>query len=321
MQEKNKMSLEGFSRCILLDFQRRLGNRYSVRVTEVTKNNGVKLTGLVIKAPNQNISPTIYLNGYYQHYYDNEVDDDSLKDVEHHIYLTYLKECVEVGRNNVSFEFFRNWETVKDRICCKLVSYKKNEEWLFQVPHFKVLDLALVFYYLYEGKKLGMGSIQIYDTHLAMWGVTKEELLAVAKENVPRLLPCEVVSMSSLIMGLDEKEITEKERAERLFYAEDCPMYIVSNDRKMSGAVYMFDVNKLKQFSEKHNNADVWILPSSVQETIWIPDSGRESPRELLTMVREVNGTCVHPEEVLSNNVYKYVYATGKVVIGGMSYE
>ena len=146
--------MEGFCKCIQMDFQRKLGDKYSISIAEVAKNNGVKLTGLVIKAPDQNISPTIYLNGYYQHYYENEADDDSLKDVEFRIFRTYLKECAEVERNNVSFEFFRNWETVKDRICCKLVSYKKNEEWLFQVPHFKVLDLALVFYYLYEGKNL-----------------------------------------------------------------------------------------------------------------------------------------------------------------------
>ena len=91
MQEKNKMSMEGFCKCIQIDFQKQLGDRYSVTVKDVVKNNGVKLKGLIIQAPHQNICPTIYLEYFYQMYCENQTDDDSLKDIEMAIYKSYLE--------------------------------------------------------------------------------------------------------------------------------------------------------------------------------------------------------------------------------------
>ena len=74
-----------------MDFQRMLGNRYSIKVSEVIKTNGVKLKGLIIKAIDQNISPTIYLEPFYQMYCDNLEDDDTLKDIEMEIYNVYIR--------------------------------------------------------------------------------------------------------------------------------------------------------------------------------------------------------------------------------------
>ncbi len=45
-----------------------LGERYQVRLQEVQKNNNVRLQGLVILETTQNISPTIYLDDFYEAY-------------------------------------------------------------------------------------------------------------------------------------------------------------------------------------------------------------------------------------------------------------
>ena len=43
----------------------KVGTGFDVTVNKVTKNNDLVLDGLVIKATDTNIAPTIYLNGYY----------------------------------------------------------------------------------------------------------------------------------------------------------------------------------------------------------------------------------------------------------------
>lgn len=308
MQEKNKMSMEGFCKCVQMDFQRMLGNRYSVNVTDVVKTNGVKLKGLIIKAPNQNICPTIYLDYFYQLYCENGEDNDNFKDIEMAIYRAYLKDrCNE----NVDMSWFMEWSKVKERICCKVINYNSNRELLMKIPHIHILDLAVVFYYSYYDKVMGSGTIQIYDTHLEMWGVTKEELLEVAKRNTPNLFPSVIDSMMQVVK--------EMMRAEGLPYdaeelsATESSMYIVSNKQKEYGAINLFNVELLRGFANMMNKCNFWILPSSLHEVLIIPDDGRTCVMELLNMVTEVNSTQVMPEEVLANSIYKFVYATGEI--------
>ena len=45
-----------------------LGNDVQVQDKTVLKNNGVRLTGIVIIEEKQNCVPNIYLNGYYEQF-------------------------------------------------------------------------------------------------------------------------------------------------------------------------------------------------------------------------------------------------------------
>lgn len=308
MQEKNKMSMEGFCKCIQIDFQKQLGDRYSVTVKDVVKNNGVKLKGLIIQAPHQNICPTIYLEYFYQMYCENQTDDDSLKDIEMAIYKSYLESN---NKSKMDMSWFTDWSKIKDRICCKVINYDGNRELLMSIPHFHILDLAVVFYYSYHDEIMGSGTIQIYNSHLEMWGVTKEELLEVAKENTQKLFPSVVSSMVEMAiscLGTGELSMEEVRACEA-----GMPMYIVSNKQKVYGAINLFNVELLRDFANTKNKCNFWILPSSLHEVLLVPDDGRACAVELLNMVTEVNSTQVMPEEVLANSIYKFVYATGEI--------
>ena len=308
MQEKNKMSMEGFCKCVQMDFQKQLGDRYSVTVKDVVKNNGMKLKGLIIQAPHQNICPTIYLEYFYQMYCENQADDDSLKDIELAIFRTYLRD----GNNKkIEMSWFMEWSKVKERICCKLINYESNRELLKQLPHIQVLDLAVVFYYSFQDSILGSGTIQIYNSHLEMWGVTKEELLEVAKENTQKLFPCVIDSMMQVVKEMMRAEGLPYDAED--FSATESPMYVVSNKQKEYGAINLFNVELLRDFANTKNKCNFWILPSSLHEVLLVPDDGNVGVAELLNMVTEVNSTQVMPEEVLANSIYKFVYATGEV--------
>lgn len=308
MQEKNKMSMEGFCKCVQMDFQKQLGDRYSVTVKDVVKNNGVKLKGLIIQAPHQNICPTIYLEYFYQMYCENQADDDSLKDIELAIFRTYLRD----GNNKkIEMSWFMEWSKVKERICCKLINYESNRELLKQLPHIQVLDLAVVFYYSFLDSILGDGTIQIYNNHLEMWGITQEELLEVAKKNTQKLFPCVIDSMMQVVKEMMRAEGLPYDAED--FSATESPMYIVTNKQKVYGAINLFNVELLREFANLKNKCNFWILPSSLHEVLLVPDDGRACAVELLNMVTEVNSTQVMPEEVLANSIYKFVYATGEI--------
>lgn len=308
MQEKNKMSMEGFCKCVQMDFQKQLGDRYSVIVKDVVKNNGVKLKGLIIQAPHQNICPTIYLEYFYQMYCENQADDDSLKDIELAIFRTYLRD----GNNKkIEMSWFMEWSKVKERICCKLINYESNRELLKQLPHIQVLDLAVVFYYSFQDSILGDGTIQIYNNHLEMWGITRKELLEVAKKNTQKLFPCVIDSMIQVVKEMMRAEGLPYDAED--FSATESPMYVVSNKQKEYGAINLFNVEFLRDFANTKNKCNFWILPSSLHEVLLVPDDGNVGVAELLNMVTEVNSTQVMPEEVLANSIYKFVYATGEI--------
>lgn len=65
----------------------KVGTGFDATVNKVTKNNGLTLDGLVIKATDTNIAPTIYLNGYYERYKDGAM---KLSDVVESILDTYF---------------------------------------------------------------------------------------------------------------------------------------------------------------------------------------------------------------------------------------
>mgnify|MGYP003227017666 CR=1 FL=1 len=45
-----------------------LGQEYTVELREVQKNNGVLLQGLMIRKGQDNVTPTIYLNSFWEAY-------------------------------------------------------------------------------------------------------------------------------------------------------------------------------------------------------------------------------------------------------------
>ena len=62
------MEFMNFTTLVREEVERRTGDNYRVRLNDVRKNNGVVLRGLTVMQDDSNISPTIYLNNYYEEY-------------------------------------------------------------------------------------------------------------------------------------------------------------------------------------------------------------------------------------------------------------
>ncbi len=272
----------------------RMGDEYSVRSTEVMKNNGVSYTGVVMMREADNMSPTIYLEEMYRQYC---VGTDMEKIVDGIVELYREK----VQNVNLDMAFFEDYEKVKDRIFHKLVNYEKNRKLLEDVPHFTWYDLAIVFYYALEEKVLGSASILIHNSHLAMWGKTAEELYETAEGNMRRNMPELLVPMYRLVEEMTGLKMKE---------AASLDMYVLTNQAKLNGASVMLYSQKIGELAEELGT-DLLILPSSVHEVLLLPDdSEHDFYRQ---MVREVNETQVEPEEVLSDHLYRYDRKKAKI--------
>jgi hypothetical protein len=88
-------------------------------------------------------------------------------------------------------------------------------------------------------------------------------------------------------------------------------MWIISNNKGVSGAVNMIFEKNLNELS-KGLGDDLYILPSSIHEVIAIPASMAD-PEDLAEMVHQVNTEMVDVSERLSNQVYHYDRAERKL--------
>lgn len=301
MEKIQEIQMKEFAEKVQRAMTEVLGEGYEVRLQEIQKNNGVRLQGLLILTEKQNVSPTIYLKPFWEAYKEGV----TLADL--------VKKNLQIYREgtpgeNVDMAFFRDFERVKDRICYRLIDAKQNKELLEKIPHIPFLDLAICYYYAYEGETLGSGTILIYNTHMDMWDTCTAELMRLAQINTPNFFPWECNSMEYVINTLMQQEerdslaFVEEEQRQLL---EEIPMSILSNHQRVYGAACILYPGVLEEIAEKAE-ANLFILPSSVHEVILLPDSRTEDPVQLKSMIYEVNRTQLEPEEVLSDSLYYY---------------
>ncbi|MCI7812644.1 MAG: DUF5688 family protein [Lachnospiraceae bacterium] len=275
------------------------GGELRIKVQRVQKNNGVCLDGISIWREGENVSPTIYLDPFYENYQKGE----SVSEIVSQILETYERYRIE---KPVDPKFFCDFSNIRERIMCKVINYEKNCEFLKQIPHLRYLDLAVVFYCVVQDERIGRGTILIHNNHLKFWNVTIKEIAEIAKRNTIRKCPHELLNMIEVItQGMsdeDEKifvqDMTEQEE-------ERMPMYVLTNGEKNLGAVCVVYDSILEDVG-KALGEDYYVLPSSIHECIIVPKREGIDPSELKAIVREVNETQVQPEEVLSDEIYQY---------------
>lgn len=286
------MTIDEFARKMCRAVEEKMSDDYNVELKEVRKNNGVMLHGLVISSGTNNVAPTIYLEHFWRAYEEGMT------------FAEVLRRLLEVyGKDapvkSVNMDFFKEFGKVCDRICYRLVAQIGNEELLKDIPYVEFLDMAICFFYAYKGEDLGEGSILIHNSHMKMWNCAVAELMELACKNTPALFPWQCCSMEDIIC-----EMLDKDSAKQL-YAQDVPMKVLSNHQRTNGASCLIYQGVLEHLADIYET-DMYILPSSIHETILLPDSGREKPEELKAMIMQVNRTQVAPEEVLSDSLYRY---------------
>ncbi|MCM1120425.1 MAG: DUF5688 family protein [bacterium] len=297
------MKMEEFINAVRTRVQDIAGMESRVDVHEVRKNNNVLLHGMTIMRQGQNVSPTIYLDGFYEMLCDGE----ELEHIVKRILEVYVR---GLPRNHVDMEFFKDFTKVKERIVYRLVNRQKNEELLTRIPHVEFLDLAICFYYSYEHPELGAGMILIHNTHMKLWKTSHRELMKLAEINTPRLMPSCLCSMDDALEGvLDGESMEEFQKLQR---ETQKYLYVLSNATRCQGAAAILYPGVLAQ-AARQLRGSFYILPSSIHEVILLSDQGQDSGNGLHEMIADINQSQLREEDVLSDYAYRYDAVTGKV--------
>lgn len=297
------MTLEEFINVVSARVQGITGGETRVDVHEVRKNNNVLLHGMTILRRGQSVSPTIYLDSFYEML----CDGMEMEYIVRRILEVYVR---GLPKGQVDMEFFRDFARVKDRIVYRLINRDKNRELLERIPHVEFLDLAICFYYSYDHPELGNGMIQIHNSHMDMWKTSHRELIQLAELNTPRLMPYHFSSMDNALKGvLDDKALEELRESQQ---ETNKYLYVLSNTRRCQGAAVILYPGVLAKAALQLKGS-FYILPSSIHEVILLPDDGHDSGGGLHEMIAEINQSQLREEDVLSDYAYRYDAAAGNV--------
>jgi len=303
------MEFTNFTTLVREEVERRTGDSYRVRLNDVRKNNGVVLRGLTVMQDDSNISPTIYLNNYYEEYISGRA---TLVNVVNDVMDTYCRNKVN---QSVDMRYFLNYESVKQNIVYKLVNTEKNKELLEDIPHIDFLDLSIVFQCMIAQEELGRASILIHNVHLKLWDVSVEKLYQAARENTQRLQEYEIKTMAEVLREIVRTENPEEADDEDYVteLSDNVPMYVLSNKSRVEGAACMLYPNLIRDFADAVGSS-LYIIPSSIHELLLLPVGQEEESREIKRMIREINDTQVNAEEILSYSLYFYDREERKVI-------
>ena len=178
------MDYREFTGAVEDQMNRRLKGGVKASLYTAVKNNGKERTGLLIESPGINISPTIYLEEYFEDYQKGKCLGMIVDEI-----LGFYDSIKREGPWDC--EMLKNYDGVKDRIVFKLVNTLKNRKFLSTVPHRSYLDLSVVFYVLLEVTADGTAAMTVSESHMEQWRVRTDTLWSDAVRNSRNLLPAE----------------------------------------------------------------------------------------------------------------------------------
>lgn len=263
----------------------------TVYIHTAVKNNGKERKGITVSEKGIHISPTIYLEEYFQQFQEGKPIE---KIVEKILQLYEEVKCSHPCEESL----LQNYEELKGKFACKLIHRGKNEKLLNDIPYVPWMDLAIVVFVLLEVSPYGTATVLVRKEHLEIWGLTEAQLFDEAKKNTPILLPYQFCPMRKLLREICPYAVDEGEEEEE-------SLYVLSNKLRSFGAASMLYEGILEKVGQKLGE-NYYILPSSIHEVIVVPESKSPVKQNLEEMVREINETQVEEEEVLSDRVYYF---------------
>lgn len=257
-----------------------------VQAQEVTKNNGIVLTGISIRPENSSIAPTVYIDQFIENGW-------SAEDIARYVVNVYRENCNH-GMDDV-VSILGDYNAVKGHLSLQLVNWGRNQQLWKKIPYTPFLDLAVVVIVNLSMVGNSQAATKVTYEMLEMWGKTFNEVYDDAMINFQKEVT-EIISIADVLKISGCPEIPDEVMPQ---------MYVLSNKTKIYGAAHMLDEKKLKDFAEKIGK-DLIVLPSSIHEVILVPMCDDVRMAELNSMVQEINETQLLPEEYLSDHNYVY---------------
>ena len=288
-----------FGKLIMDVLKDRIGNDYEVAEREVTKNNGVILSGLSITKKDATISPTIYLESMEEEYEKGMVN---ISQIIERIIDTVKKEPERDSLPNGLAGIVNDPEKVYENCYPRVVNAEKNTELLKEVPHDLYLDLAVVYVIRIWDIFDTPGNIMIRNDLADKIGLSRDRLRESAFKNLRRdgYVTSTLTDMLKGMLG-DMDEIHNEDFCDTASFQ----MYVVTNDSRYFGANCLLDNEVFVELSDRLGS-DLYVLPSSVHEVICVEASNGVNPMDLAELVHSVNSSSVSDEDYLSDTIYHF---------------
>ena len=303
------LDYEAFKVVLVERVRMALGEGFDIRVRKVSKNNGVELDAMCICKNGCKTAPAMYLECFYDLYSANGTLEECVNEI--------MKMYGESGELPLDTSKMLSFGDMKDRVVYKLVNFAKNEGMLKEMPHRKVLDLAMIYYLDLENAEAGMYTASVTNNLSKVWGVTEEELYRLAVENTKRLMPVSIENMECVmerIMKENGLSDSDLDMLRETMGESEMPLYVLTNASGVNGAVVMFYEGVLKNFAAMMES-DLYIFPSSLHEVLLLKADNDKEADELQGLVSSVNENELMATDVLSENVYRYSRKTDKLEV------
>lgn len=274
-----------------------------VEQKKIMKNNGPQL-GIVLQK--DEIGAVIYPDRMYEDYKNGSEKEKIVREAVNHA-VDFMESKISNTKPDdnplVIAEKIRDYERVKQSLQPRLINFDRNRSAMKQIPHEKYLDMAIIAVIDYEQYQ-----IKVTQPLAKLWGKSDKEILDQAWQNYRETNPIVGMEMNALLrqMGMDVPDM------------DNVRMGVLSTKKGGNGAIAMADQELLQNIYQQVGS--FYILPSSIHEVILVQPVETCTPKELETMVREINSAYVNPDEVLSDHVYQYtdgkvkVYENGKEI-------
>ena len=266
-----------------------------IMIHDVGKLGG-SYKGMCVMPEGSNMAPTVDLNLFYD-VYRSGMDKESI--------LKKMAEVVQYRHPEMDHEWLSDYSKVREKLFVRLCNAEQNGEVLQAAPHRLFADLALPCHVIMDTHSGSFGSILLTHELTRDHDISEDELFRDALESSSRLMPAELMPLGSLLYELSERSPQAGSEAGGKDTRHDSPFYVLTNPLRINGASALFYPGIMAMLSEELS-CSYYILPSSVNELLILPDNGIPDLEWLENMVCDVNRMYVDKKDFLSDNVYYY---------------
>jgi len=278
-----------------------------VSVVESIKENGRKIPALLIRRQGDILVPSILLEGAYNDYRSGKSLEACVK------WIADLRVKYDNPKCLSDLRYVKDYEAIKNKLKIKLCDLELNRDWLKDKAYTLHGDFAAVYCVTICENEEQTFNMPIVKQLIEEWKISLRQIHedALLSERAERVVLFEMDAyISSIMTGdgsirnlLDGKTEWHPEIAE-------APILCLTNNSMRNGASMILQKDLMKRVGEIIGS-DFYILPSSIHETLLVPDIGIMDTSGLSQMVKEINENEVELCDKLSDKVQYYDRAKG----------
>lgn len=281
------------------------GGEFKAEIVSVPKANDTILDGLTIHEGETGSSPIIYLERFYDALCNGATEEEVMRDIAT-MYIGAKDRAALFDMSEVG-----SWEKMKSKIGYLLLNKEMNATRLDGKVCSPVTNLTKAYIFIVAMEDDGIAHSLISMDILKEWGVSIDELNAVASENMERLFPATLMPMTQTVLSFKTGIPVPNLLHENAEISKEI-MYILTteNSKFASALTYPGLLQKIRMLLCD----DFYIIPSSTEEVLIIPKETAPSTEELRTMLLSVNST-MEKQLILSDVIYEYSLDNGELQI------